>query len=148
VSRARALRGAARAARAAGRQRWRPHAAPSPARSNIARDPRWGRIQETPGEDPFLSGAYAEAYVRGMQEGEDPRFLKTSATCKHWAAYSLENWEGMDRYHFDAVVSDEDFAEVYAPAFQQCVEGGRASSVMCSVSFCAARVAGRPAAPR
>jgi beta-glucosidase-like glycosyl hydrolase len=54
---------------------------------NLARDPRWGRIQECPGENPFLSGAYAEAYVRGMQEGVDPRYLKTSATCKHWAGY-------------------------------------------------------------
>ena len=91
-----------------------------------------GRIQETPGEDPFVSGAYAEAFVRGMQEGADPRYLKTSATCKHWAAYSLEQWEGMDRYHFDARVTDEDFAEFYAPAFQQCVEAGRASALMCS----------------
>ena len=79
---------------------------------NIARDPRWGRIQETPGEDPFLSGAYAESYMRGMQEGADPRYLKTSACCKHFAAYSLEQWQGMDRYHFNAVVSDEDLANV------------------------------------
>jgi beta-glucosidase-like glycosyl hydrolase len=100
---------------------------------NIARDPRWGRIQETPGEDPFLSGAYAENYVRGMQEGEDARYLKASACCKHFAAYSLENWHGMDRYHFNAVVTDEDLVDTYLPAFQQCVEGGRASSIMCSV---------------
>ena len=99
---------------------------------NVARDPRWGRIQETPGEDPFLSGAYAENYMRGMQEGVDPRYLKTSACCKHFAAYSLENWEGMDRYHFNAVVTDEDLAEVYLPAFQDCVEKGRSSSIMCS----------------
>ena len=64
---------------------------------NLIRDPRWGRSQETPGESSFLSGAYAENYMRGMQEGEDPRYLKTSACCKHFAAYSLENWEGMDR---------------------------------------------------
>jgi beta-glucosidase-like glycosyl hydrolase len=67
-----------------------------------------------------------------MQEGADPRFLKTSACCKHFAAYSLENWQGMDRYHFDAVVSDEDLAEIYLPAFQSCVEKGRASAMMCS----------------
>ena len=63
---------------------------------NLARDPRWGRIQETPGESAFLSGAYAENYMRGMQEGDDTRYLKTSACCKHYAAYSLENWKGMD----------------------------------------------------
>jgi beta-D-xylosidase 4 len=47
-------------------------------------------------------------------------------------SYSLENWEGMDRYHFDAVVTDADLADFYLPAFQQCVESGRASSMMCS----------------
>ena len=111
-----------------------PPIAPPPPLSlqNIARDPRWGRIQETPGESAYVSGAYAEAYMRGMQEGEDARYLKTSACCKHFAAYSLENWEGMDRYHFDAMVSDEDLAEVYLPAFQACVTQGRASSTMCS----------------
>ena len=93
---------------------------------------RWGRIQETPGEDPFLSGAYAEQYVRGMQEGDDPRYLKTSACCKHFAAYSLEMWEGMDRHHFDAKVSDEDLAEIYTPAFQECVVAGHASAMMVS----------------
>ena len=97
------------------------------------RDSRWGRAQETPGEAVFLSGAYAENYVKGLQEGEDPRYLKTSACCKHFAAYSLENWHGMDRYHFNAVVTDEDLAEVYLPAFQACVEHGHASSIMCSV---------------
>ena len=99
---------------------------------NLARDPRWGRIQETPGESAFLSGAYAENYMRGMQEGDDTRYLKTSACCKHYAAYSLENWKGMDRYHFDALVSDEDLAEAYLPAFQACIQNGHASSVMCS----------------
>ena len=99
---------------------------------NLARDARWGRIQETPGEDPFLSGAYAEQYMRGMQEGEDPRYIKVSACCKHFVAYSLESWEGMDRHHFNAVVSDEDLAEFYLPAFQACVERGRASQMMCS----------------
>ena len=99
---------------------------------NIARDPRWGRTQECSGESPFLTGVYAEQFVRGLQDGSDPRYLKTSATCKHWAAYSLEKWDGMDRYHFNAVVTDEDLAEVYTPAFQACVEKGRASSMMCS----------------
>ena len=49
---------------------------------NIFRDPRWGRGQETPGEDPYLTSEFAIAFVRGMQEGEDPRYLKTAADCK------------------------------------------------------------------
>ena len=83
---------------------------------NIVRDPRWGRAQETSGEDPLLTGLYATHFVRGMQEGADdttsdlpgqlqgPRRLKVSACCKHYVAYDLENWQGMDRYHFDAQV--------------------------------------------
>ena len=62
-----------------------------------------------------------------MQEGEDPRYLKTSACCKHFASYSLENWQGVTRYEFNAVVSDEDLAEYYLPAFQSCVQRGFAS---------------------
>lgn len=54
---------------------------------NIFRDPRWGRGQETPGEDPFWSGEYAAAFVRGMQEGEDARYLKASACCKHFGGF-------------------------------------------------------------
>jgi len=46
----------------------------------------WGRIQETPGEDPYLSGRWAINYVRGLQEGDDPRYIKASADCKHFAA--------------------------------------------------------------
>lgn len=59
---------------------------------NIFRDPRWGRGQETPGEDPFWSGEYAAAFVRGMQEGEDARYLKASACCKHFGGYHLFVW--------------------------------------------------------
>ena len=57
---------------------------------NIYRDPRWGRGQETPGEDPYLSSEFAIQFVRGLQEGEDTRFIKTIADCKHYAGYDLE----------------------------------------------------------
>jgi beta-D-xylosidase 4 len=57
---------------------------------NIYRDPRWGRGQETPGEDPYLSSEFAVHFVRGLQEGEDTRFIKTIADCKHYAGYDLE----------------------------------------------------------
>jgi len=57
---------------------------------NLVRDPRWGRIQETPSEDPALLGAFAVAVARGMQEGEDPRFLLAATTMKHFAVYSRQ----------------------------------------------------------
>lgn len=73
---------------------------------NIFRDPRWGRGQETPGEDPLLSSKYATGYVRGLQQTDDgnPNGLKVAACCKHYTAYDLDNWKGVDRYHFNAVV--------------------------------------------
>ena len=79
---------------------------------NVVRDPRWGRAMETPGEDTFVIGRYAVNYVRGLQDVEGHEYsgdlnyrpLKVSACCKHYAAYDLENWEGVDRFHFDAKV--------------------------------------------
>jgi beta-glucosidase-like glycosyl hydrolase len=98
---------------------------------NINRDPRWGRGQETPGEDPFLTSRYAVNFVQGMQEG-DPNFTKVVATCKHFAAYSLEYWNGVRRNGFDAKVDQQDLEETYLPAFKACVTEGKAKSVMCS----------------
>lgn len=77
---------------------------------NIFRDPRWGRGQETPGEDPLVVGKYAVQYVRGLQEiddginGTSNNQLKVSSCCKHYTAYDLDNWKGIDRFHFDALV--------------------------------------------
>ncbi|GJV37686.1 beta-D-xylosidase 1-like protein [Tanacetum coccineum] len=68
---------------------------------NIFRDPRWGRGQETPGEDPALSARYAVRYVRGLQ-GNVGNGLKVAACCKHYTAYDLDNWNGVDRFHFNA----------------------------------------------
>lgn len=70
---------------------------------NILRDPRWGRGQETPGEDPLVVGRYAASYVRGLQ-GNDGNRLKVAACCKHFTAYDLDNWNGVDRFHFNARV--------------------------------------------
>lgn len=70
---------------------------------NILRDPRWGRGQETPGEDPVVAGKYAASYVRGLQ-GNDRSRLKVAACCKHFTAYDLDNWNGVDRFHFNAKV--------------------------------------------
>jgi len=99
---------------------------------NIFRDPRWGRGQETPGEDPFTTSQYVEAFVTGMQGGQDPNYLKVSACCKHYAAYSLEDSDGIDRFHFNGIVTDQDWADTYLPAFQTCVERGKASAIMCA----------------
>mmetsp|Transcript_18126 Transcript_18126/g.43550 ORF Transcript_18126/g.43550 Transcript_18126/m.43550 type:complete len:739 (+) Transcript_18126:71-2287(+) len=99
---------------------------------NIYRDPRWGRGQETPGEDPVLNGEYAANFVPGMQEGEDTNYIKSSACLKHFAAYSLENYQGMDRHHFDAEVSQQDLEDTYFPAFKAGIQKGNASGLMCS----------------
>ncbi|KAL5982137.1 putative beta-D-xylosidase 7 [Asimina triloba] len=105
---------------------------------NIFRDPRWGRGQETPGEDPMMNAKYAVSYVRGRQgdsfdggSGDLDR-LRASACCKHFTAYDLENWNGTTRYVFNAIVSVQDLEDTYQPPFKSCVEEGRASGIMCS----------------
>lgn len=71
---------------------------------NIFRDPRWGRGQETPGEDPLLAAHYAARYVRGLQGNMGGNRLKVAACCKHYTAYDIDNWNGVDRFHFNAKV--------------------------------------------
>lgn len=93
---------------------------------NIFRDPRWGRGQETYGEDPFLTGRYGVAFVRGLQ-GNDPKYLKTVATIKHFAVHSGPEPE---RHEFDAVVSERDLRETYLPAFEVGIREGGATSLM------------------
>jgi len=90
---------------------------------NIFRDPRWGRGQETYGEDPFLTGAMGAAFVRGLQ-GDDPRWLKVSACAKHYAVHSGPE---AIRTEFDARVSPKDLRETYLPAFKMLVDAGVAS---------------------
>jgi beta-glucosidase len=94
---------------------------------NIFRDPRWGRGQETYGEDPYLTGRMGVAFVKGMQ-GNDPHYLKTIATPKHFAVHS-----GPEplRHVFDAQVSEYDLTHTYLPAFRAAVIEGKAGSVMC-----------------
>jgi beta-glucosidase len=93
---------------------------------NIFRDPRWGRGQETYGEDPFLTGRLGVAFVRGLQ-GDDPRYYKVVATAKHYAVHSGPE---PDRHHFDARPTERDLWETYLPAFRDLVQGGKAASVM------------------
>ncbi len=94
---------------------------------NIFRDPRWGRGQETYGEDPYLTARMGVAFVVGMQGG-DPRYLKVVATPKHYAVHSGPE---PARHTFDARVSEADLVDTYLPAFRATVVEGRAGSVMC-----------------
>jgi beta-glucosidase len=93
---------------------------------NIFRDPRWGRGQETYGEDPYLTERMGVEFVRGLQ-GDDPRYLKVVATAKHFAVHSGPE---PDRHGFDARPSERDLFETYLPAFRGLVQEGRVASVM------------------
>jgi len=95
---------------------------------NIFRDPRWGRGMETYGEDPFLTGEMGKQFVKGLQ-GNDPKYLKTIATPKHFAVHSGPEPE---RHTFNAVVSDYDLRETYLPHFKKCIVDGQAYSIMCA----------------
>ena len=93
---------------------------------NIFRDPRWGRGQETYGEDPFLAARLAVRFVRGLQ-GDHPRYLKTVATLKHFAVHSGP--EAL-RHRFDAQTPERDLFDTYLPAFEEGVRCAKARSVM------------------
>lgn len=98
---------------------------------NIARDVRWGRFQETYGEDPYLTARMTVAFIRALQEGDDDRYYQVIGTCKHYAAYSLDDDPPYNRYDFNAQVSSRDFQLTYLPAFRACVSEAKAHSVMC-----------------
>lgn len=95
---------------------------------NIFRDPRWGRGQETYGEDPFLTGAMGKAFVRGIQ-GDDEKYLKAAACAKHFAVHSgPEN----TRHTFNTFVSSYDLWDTYLPAFRDLVIDAKVAGVMCA----------------
>ncbi|MET3663907.1 glycoside hydrolase family 3 C-terminal domain-containing protein [Caulobacter sp. 1776] len=94
---------------------------------NIFRDPRWGRGQETYGEDPYLTGRLGVAYIHGLQ-GDDPRYLKTIATSKHFAVHSGPE---SNRHREDVHPSAHDLEDTYLPAFRATVTEGNVQSVMC-----------------
>jgi len=93
---------------------------------NIFRDPRWGRGQETYGEDPYLTALMGVEFVKGLQ-GDDPKYLKLVATAKHFAVHSGPE---ADRHRFDVYPSERDLYETYLPAFRALVQEGGAHSVM------------------
>jgi beta-glucosidase len=93
---------------------------------NIFRDPRWGRGQETYGEDPHLTARMGVAFVKALQ-GDDPKYRKVDATAKHYAVHSGPE---ADRHYFDVRPSERDLWETYLPAFQALVQEGKVASVM------------------
>ena len=95
---------------------------------NIFRDPRWGRGQETYGEDPFLTGKLGVAFVTGVQ-GNDPKYFKAIATPKHYAVHSGPE---LMRHGFNVNASPHDLEDTYLPAFRSTVVEGHADSVMCA----------------
>ncbi|HMG68670.1 MAG TPA: glycoside hydrolase family 3 C-terminal domain-containing protein [Chitinophagaceae bacterium] len=95
---------------------------------NIFRDPRWGRGQETYGEDPFLTATLAKAFVTGLQ-GNDPKYLKAAGCAKHYAIHSGPE---PSRHVFDVKVSDHDLWDTYLPAFHELVVNAKVAGVMCA----------------
>jgi beta-glucosidase len=95
---------------------------------NIFRDPRWGRGQETYGEDPYLTSRLGVAFITGLQ-GNDPKYLKTLATPKHFAVHSGPE---LTRHSVDVSASRHDMEDTYLPAFRATVMEGKAGSVMCA----------------
>ena len=104
---------------------------------NIFRDPRWGRGQETYGEDPFLTGRMGVAFVTGLQ-GDDPKYFRVISTPKHFAVHSGPE---TSRHTIDVQVSKHDMEDTYLPAFRATVTEGKAESIMCAYN----RVNGQPA---
>lgn len=102
---------------------------------NLFRDPRWGRGQETYGEDPFLTSQMGLSFVRGLQ-GNDPNFLKVSSAAKHLAVHSGPE---AGRHHFNAIVDEKDLRETYLYSFEKLVKDG-VESIMCAYN----RVNGEP----
>ena len=95
---------------------------------NIFRDPRWGRGQETYGEDPFLTSMIGTAFVEGLQ-GDNPKYLKAAACAKHYAIHSGPE---STRHIFDVNVSNHDLWNTYLPAFRQLVVNAKVAGVMCA----------------
>ena len=111
---------------------------------NLQRDPRWGRNQETISSDPYMLSRYAVAFARGMQEGDDPRYVLVGVTFKHFAVYSVEdihlaNGSHITRENFNAVASKFDLYDTYFPHFKAGVSpvsagGGAALGIMMAMN--------------
>jgi len=107
---------------------------------NLARDPRWGRVDETPSEDPYVLGQHALHSVLGAQNGPDEKYPMVGVTLKHWLANSVEGGVGKyTRETIDCNISAYDLASSYLPGFETPIKEGNALGIMCSCE-CAATV--------
>lgn len=100
---------------------------------NPFRDPRWGRGQETPGEDSYHLSSYVKALILGLQGDVSDPYKRVVATCKHFAGYDIEDWNGNLRYQNDVQISQQELVEYYLAPFQACVEAN-VGAFMCSYS--------------
>lgn len=100
---------------------------------NPFRDPRWGRGQETPGEDAYHLSSYVKALIAGLQGDATDPYKRVVATCKHYAGYDIEDWNGNLRYQNDVQISQQELVEYYLAPFQACVEAN-VGAFMCSYS--------------
>ena len=99
---------------------------------NLVRDPRWGRGQETPGEDPYHTGQFGIAFTQGVEQGEDLRYTKVMSVGKHYFGYDLEGWGNSTRFSFNAIISTQDIVETMLPPWQAAIQTGGMSGFMCS----------------
>ncbi|KAK8008826.1 hypothetical protein PG991_011377 [Apiospora marii] len=104
---------------------------------NPYRDPRWGRGQEVPSEDAYFASQYINELIPGLQGGGPSRdadnpYYKLVATCKHYAGYDIENWQGNQRYGFNAIITRQDLQDYYLAPFRACARDADAQSFMCS----------------
>ena len=83
-------------------------------------------------QDTYLSSEYVYYLIRGYQEGEDAKYYKIVADCKHYAGYDIEDWHGNERYGYNAVISMQDLVETYLPSFKSCLKDAHVGSAMCS----------------
>jgi len=95
---------------------------------NLFRDPRWGRGQETYGEDPYLTGRMAVNYIKGLQ-GDDPKYFKVIATAKHYAVHSGPEYS---RHVDNVFINDRDLFDTYLPAFKAAIKEANVQSIMCA----------------
>ena len=99
---------------------------------NLVRDPRWGRGQETPGEDPYHIGQFGIAFTQGVEQGDDSRYTKVMSVGKHYFGYDLEGWGNSTRFSFNAHISVQDIVETMLPPWQAAIQTGGMSGFMCS----------------
>jgi beta-D-xylosidase 4 len=112
---------------------------------NPYRDPRWGRGQETPGEDPFRTSEYARRLLLGLEGGQNPKVKKILAICKHFVGYDLEQaqsyngFQYYNRFAYNAEINTQDLAEYYLPPFQQCARDSKVSATAHSMALVSAQ---------